>query len=496
MSKILRMVFIALLVLFHVAALSACSSGGGGIIGTGVVTGKITGFGSIIVDGIEFTRRADLQDNRVTFRFDDTAHAEHDLKAGMIVTIKGNFNSNTSKGVYERIEYQPELRGPIDAAPGSVDVANETLTVLGRTVKVDDFTIFDGCANLSELQPDNLVEVSGNLDSTGVFLATRVERKATSFGAGGVVEVKGVITGVGATFFRIGTLTVNFDPTLPNLFANMTAADVTVATLVEVSGILRDDGSVTANKIEKKTPTEDEQINDTVRVKGSVITASPSNFQLSGPNGPVTVLSGNAIFVKGTPANLVAGANLEVEGVVAADGILAATKISFETENIIILEGNIAQATDIDQSNGTITLNGVTVLTNSLTRFRDNRTVPAGPSPTFGLNEITAQDHLQIVGFVDTAGMVTASQLERFDASNRTFIQGIVSAIFSPSFTILNITIVTSTVGTSFLDASNHTISQAAFFSALTPNTSVVKASGTVLPSGSINPATTVKIQP
>lgn len=478
------------------AALCACSGngGGGGISGSGITIGTITGFGSVIVNGIEFRRRADLPDSQARFRFDDSMRAEKELKVGMIVTVRGNFDSSTGEGEYESVEYHPEVRGPVDTAPGSVNTAARTLSVLGRTIRIDASTIFDGFGDLADLQPNNLVEVSGNLDDTGAFTATRIERRGISFIPGGVVELKGTISGAGANTFSIGQQVVNFDPALPGLFVDMTAADVAPATLVEVRGRLGTGGVITADRIEKQLATGDARPEDRVRIKGKVLSAGPATFQLSGPNGPLAVLTGDAVFVKGTAASLVPGARVEVEGALS-DGALTASKISFEAVNIVKLEGNVSQAADVDPANGSIRLNGVNVSTGSQTRFRDNRTEPTGPSAAFGLNEIAPQDHLQIVGFVDASGRIIATQLQRLNARDRTFVQGRVGAAAAPNLTVLNLTVVTSVPGTVFKDAANNVLTRDAFFAALQPDATVVKASGTFVPPGTIDPASEVEIE-
>src|SRR6185369_10844365 len=120
---------------------------GGGISGTGVrtiTTGKITGFGSIIVNGIEFTpsTEAGLPDNRIRFEFENISTSREDgLRMGMIVTVRGSVDEATGKGEYDAIDFNPELRGPLDN--GSIDVAAGTFRLLGRSVEVETATIFD-----------------------------------------------------------------------------------------------------------------------------------------------------------------------------------------------------------------------------------------------------------------------------------------------------------------------------------------------------------------
>ena len=78
---IIRALYSKLLSLFLLVGLTACSSGGSGSTSTGsggvqVATGTIIGFGSVIVNGIEFKRKPSLvADDRVKLRFENNTSA-------------------------------------------------------------------------------------------------------------------------------------------------------------------------------------------------------------------------------------------------------------------------------------------------------------------------------------------------------------------------------------------------------------------------------------
>src|SRR5512143_3036143 len=117
---------------------------------TQVTTGLITGFGSVFVNGVEFTKKASIPDAQVaTFKFDDTAHAQSDLKVGMIVTVKGAVDTATKKGEFESIEFNPQLRGPADAVITSG--ATSTLKVMGHDVVTGATTSFEGVTDMAAL---------------------------------------------------------------------------------------------------------------------------------------------------------------------------------------------------------------------------------------------------------------------------------------------------------------------------------------------------------
>src|SRR6185369_15830099 len=320
------------------AALTACgpgdtsdTSGDGG--DTKVASGTIIGFGSVIVNGIEFSRKPGLTDDRVKLSFENiTSASENNLRIGMTVTIKGTINNATGTGEYESIEFQPELRGPLDV--GGIDTSTNTLTVMGRKVQVTGNTSFDsGISSLSDInQAGNNpeLEISGNLDtSTGVLNATRIARKALDFNAlaDKSVQIKGkiasssVVSGANSGSFTIGSTTINFSAAA--LGSNTTGADLATGTVVEVKGVLN--GSViTASRIEKKNAV-DAGVNDTVKLKGTANGSVVNNtFTINGPNGAITINTAAATFQKGgaaaTAAIVAPGTTLEVEGSLRADG--------------------------------------------------------------------------------------------------------------------------------------------------------------------------------
>ena len=100
------------------ALLSACgSSSGGGIGGTGIVIGTIDGFGSVVVNGIEFEASV------AEIVIDDTPATEGDLREGMVVTVEGEIADDELTGVADRISTETVLAGALDA----VDVGAELL---------------------------------------------------------------------------------------------------------------------------------------------------------------------------------------------------------------------------------------------------------------------------------------------------------------------------------------------------------------------------------
>ena len=486
--------------IFLLVGLTAC--GGGSSDSTSVdngefqvASGKIIGFGSVVVNGIEFSRKPSLvADDRVILPFENiTSASESTLHLGMNVNIRGTVNSATGKGEYESIEFQPELRGPLEA--GSINISTNTLTVMGRKVQVAANTSFDGgindLADISQAVTNPELEISGNLDdNTGILTATRIARKAPDFNVLQVktVQVKGKIATVdaGGSSFTMGTGTgtfsVNFTPDV--LDSNTAIADIAVGSFFEVKGILN--GTViTANRIEKKNAV-DAVANDRVNLKGTANGGVVDNiFTINGPNGAITINTTSASFQKAgtaaTAAIVTAGTTLEIEGILQADGSVAATQVHLEIEKNVKLEGNAAAGAF---NAGTLTLNSVPVTIGASTRLLDQS------GQTLDLTTIVAGDHLQIVGLFDRiTNKVTASQVQRTSPRDVTIIQGPVTTVASPNLTLFGIiTVDTSTVNPATGFGDDRSVpkvtfaNQSAFFAALTSDGfTVVKAKGTMV---------------
>ena len=494
----IRACYSKLLSLLLLVCLTSCSvdtTGGGSTDsgGTQVATGTIIGFGSVVVNGIKFSRKAGLADDRVKLRFENnTSAGEGSLRVGMIVKVSGKIDAATDTGEYESIEFQPEIRGPLDS--NGVDAAVGTLTIMGRTIQVENNTSFESIRDLAEIDGELQagrhpeLEISGNMDnSTGILHATRVARKAVDYNAapGKPVQIKGVITTVNAAAgatngsFTIDGVTVNFAAAA--LGPNTIGANIAAGVVVEVTGTLSADGSViTATRVEKKNAV-DAGVNSFVCVKGtSTGSGDNKSFTINGPNGAITINASAALFQNGTAmTTTTAGTTLEVEGNVQPDGSIAAGRVYIETDRSVRLEGNALAGAF---SANTLTLNGVPVAISATTRLVSNN------GQALDLTKIAAGDHLQIAGLFDNiTNRVTASQVQLTSASSVTFIQGPVTAITSSNFTLIGMITVDATAVAqtqSFSDnrTGNHTKidGAAAFILAVTDGLAEVKATGTV----------------
>lgn len=178
--------------------------------GTGSFTvGPVTGFGSVIVNGIRY------DDSQAQLgRLDDPdMPAVTALQLGMVVTVQGsavigNVALGTATATADRIHYRNEWRGPVEA----VDLVASTFSLLGQTVRVSGATVFEGesVTQLSELGAGLQAEVYGYLDpATASLQATRVELSAAQAPS---YLVSGLVKSRTGTEFSIGNLPIRLGP--------------------------------------------------------------------------------------------------------------------------------------------------------------------------------------------------------------------------------------------------------------------------------------------
>ena len=345
------------------ALMAGCGgSDGVGTGGTGNTdsfsSGRIAGFGSVIVNGVRFDDgAAQVSDD------DDVSHDRGDLKLGMTVdlsagAISTDAASGASSAVARSIRFHSEIKGPVDA----VDAAAGTLQVLGQTVTVDGATVFDGITGgLAGVAPGALVEVYALFDATNrLFKATRIEAKATL----AEFRLRGVVADLDPTArtFTLGGATISYAG-----LAAATLPALTNGALVKVKlQPLQQAGVWIATQLK----TGARAVPDAARseVEGIVTDlASLSSFRVDG----VLVNASGASFEDGNAAVLANGARVEVHGAVV-NGVLVATRVEFKRPDGDDLEIELHGAIDsADAAAKTFVLRGQTVRYGDATRIDD-----------------------------------------------------------------------------------------------------------------------------
>ncbi len=374
--------------------MTACGGGGGssppgdiGGSGKSHVRGPVTGFGSVIVNGVAY------QTGSASIEIDDQAGGEGELEIGQIVEI-------VARGtVATRIRYDAELEGPVE----SVNVEGSSFVALGVTVMVAGTTVFEG-VTLETLAAGDRVEISGEFDGSGVLHAAYVERDVS---VSTEVELKGTVEAHDAATqqFRLRSLTVDYSAAA----RDPSGLVIENGQYVEVEGQLS--GSVLlATEVELEDRSEDFESGDEAVIEGFIgQVLSSTQFTLA----QLTVRHDSSTeFDGGSAADIRANVRVEVEGMIDAAGVLVADEIEFDDadrrELRIEIDGP-AEAVGSDS----ITVLGITASVRSDTVVRDER----DENDRLRASQIQPGDYVRIRAYID-AGAVVAGRIERDEAED------------------------------------------------------------------------------
>lgn len=490
---------IAALSAITLAACNGGSSGGGGgtttsgISGTGVAQGSVQRFGSIYVNGREFKTQ------NATFIIEGKQNTgQKDLNVGDIVTIKAEFKPNGT-AVAKEVFFDAELEGPVT----SKNTANNSFVVAGQTVLVNGTTVFavdDSIKNanvtdfnFATMQKDQIVEISGRIDSSGKLHASSVELQATNAGASPKIEVTGTVSNLNTQqkTFKINNLKVDYTGLSGVQIDDGQALNsVQNGQLLEVTGTLTSRGVLQADNLELEDDGLAVEKGDAVEIESFVeaVNKSASTFTLS--NGLTVSYGSKTVFEDGaSAADITTGSAVEVEGKINAQGVLEAVKIELEgAEN----DPDVEVASKIKRvKNGEITLKvgGIMIDTTGETRIQISEELPNKQRDNFTVDNLQQGDYVEISAYNKAkdgqtqlvASLIEVSQAETTDKGDvEVSLQGHIVSTDKETdmFKILNTQIVVSGNTVEFKDANDNSLTKSEFFQK-TAKGDLVEVSGT-----------------
>jgi hypothetical protein len=376
---------------------TACGGGGGGDSPnsppTGGATadlvsqGVISGFGSVIVNGVRYDdSKARVEDEDED---EDGQRSKDDLRLGMVVTVSATSTSSsttaTGTGTASVISFGSNLKGPVQsisagtsstssgstsisvtatatgsgamtASTATTIVGSGSLVILGQTVIVGTTTVFDPVSlpnGFASIATGNILEVHGYLSpSLNTLVATRISKENNA----NAYKITGNINSLNAVSksFKIGTESFSYASTSPDKLRVTPVDGLTVKVRLSTVQSVTGTWDVTRMKTAKKAYAN----NMKVEIEGLITEfTSATKFSV----GTVAVDASNASFPKGT-ASLALGQRVEVKGTIV-DGKLIATRVKLEDEddeqeNEVELHGAISA---LDAAAKTFMLRGQTV---------------------------------------------------------------------------------------------------------------------------------------
>ena len=457
----------------------------GGIGGTGISTGTVTGIGSITVNGVKFnTDNAAIyiEGTRVDDQCPATVTAEQCLREylgfseGQVVRVVGTFNADGRTGVADAVYYNDSIKGPIESIT-PIDATTLQLQVMGQTVVVDNQTyLFDinlGSITPSDIGIDNvgdLVEVSGLLDELNRIHAGYLFIKG-GYDPGDTVEIRGVIDSLGMNNFQINGLLIDYSSVLPSFSLH-------VGMQVEVKGIYN------GVKIDASSIVQEDDLgaDDNYEVEYEGIVMNTPVASLDGIKfivGTKYVQTNSTTeFKSGLATDIIPGVHLEVEGSLLG-GILIADEVRFRDSTEIAAQvDNYTPAVTNDSVTITLAgLTGVNIQVNELSKIEVNNLSGASNDLASLIVALKSNDtdyvkvrgrclNCDDLGTLERDVFAEEIKIENDSSEQEVKLQGPVVSIDEPSdtVTVLGVSIDTTTV--SALDTPEK---RAAFFASLQP---------------------------
>jgi hypothetical protein len=338
-----------------------------------------------------------------------------DLVVGNRVHVRGTTSVTATETVVmaEWVELQNdatpddlrEIEGRVDSpfpVSGTCGGFPLVFTVGGKTVRAGATTSFiPGC---QAIVAGATVEVKGLLQADGAFAATVVKVEEMSAEVEGIVAA---ITGGSCDAKNLAfTVTPRSGPvrtvtTAATTMFEPSCAKLVVGASVDAKGMLAPDGSILASKVEIEAAEREIEghVDTPFPVSGSC-SSFPLVFKVEGK----TVRADASTSFKPACLALAAGAEVEVEGMLQADGVLAATSVKVEEDavagTVSALTGGTCDAKNlaftVTPKNGPVR----TVKTSAATKFDES------------CSKVVAGATVEVEGILQADGSILASKIE------------------------------------------------------------------------------------
>jgi hypothetical protein len=307
------------------AGLNACdtSSPTAGIDRGGVRTpvsahGAITGFGSIVVNGVHYSLDA------ATVRIDGALAAEADLELGQVVTISANREAGVDGATAETVTVTSNVQGPVTA----IDAAAYSFSVLGQTVRARADTVFElggRAPAVGSLIVGETLRVSGFVAADGSIEAARVEERAANV----ELRVSGKVERLSrsAARFDINALTVSYSSAA--VIEGFPTGEPSEGDEVVVTGrAVASNGTLLAATLERRRGEVGVRAGDEFEIEGLITRfVSPQDFDVAG----VAVTTTPATrYEHGSPSSLALDLKVHVSGRVNGALQREASKVEIE----------------------------------------------------------------------------------------------------------------------------------------------------------------------
>ncbi|HLF10811.1 MAG TPA: DUF5666 domain-containing protein [Gammaproteobacteria bacterium] len=298
----------------------------GGVTTPVVAQGPISGFGSIVVNGVHYG----IDDAQIQVNGGPATAA--DLAIGQLVTVVGDRAQDGTTGNAASVAFNANVTGPVQ----SLDAAAATLVVLGQSVVTSTATVFDlgnKPAEIASLQIGERVQISGFVGADGIIDATRIEARSPQSG----LRLLGKVANLdrAAARFNINALVVSYGAA--RLIDGFPGGEPTDADEVVVEGtVLGSNGELLAEELELNAPGFEREEGEEAEIEGLITRyVSALDFDVA---GLATTTSAATEYEGGSAASLARNVKVKVEGRINVVGIIEARKIQVKDGGRVVGE--------------------------------------------------------------------------------------------------------------------------------------------------------------
>ncbi len=444
-----------------------------GIGGTGITMGHITGFGSMYVNGIKFNT-----DDALFTRDGVSSKQQSDFSTGEIVKIIGTVDQDNKTGIATEVIFSDVLEGPVTAI---LDAADIQIEVLGQVVTITELTVLHGFKDLEELELDNMLEVSGFIDTEGKITASSIKLLEEEFNFSSILDIEGNVSLLDAnnrTFQLNDNLTIDYSNAVFEGFSEADLQNTQYLAVFSEQNI--QNGRIIAHTLFAVDNTL--EVGASYEIEGLVTRfVSTTDFDIE---GLAVSINSDTVYKNGSSQDIKLNQRAIVTGIADANSIVAEQITLFDSSKEVSLEASIEA---IDLTQGTIRILGETVLIDSFTLFSDDRSSndSSNLSDSFlslNLEQFSLGDFVFINAYQNQQGKVVATRLSKTDLFESLYLSAQLES-FQADLGIVMLfgQTVTRYTDTFYFDIESNFITQTEFFSLLQNNPkAIIDVTGTI----------------
>ncbi len=359
-----------------------------------------------------------------------------------------------------------------------MDDADIQIEVLGQVVTITELTVLHGFKDLEELKLDNMLEVSGFIDTEGEITASSIKLLQDKFNFASILDIEGNVSLLDVnnkTFQPNDNLTIDYSNAIFEGFSEADLQNTQYLAVFSEQNI--QNGRIIAHTLFAIDNTL--EVGVSYEIEGLVTRfVSTTDFDI---DGLAVSINSDTVYKNGSSQDIQLNQRAIVTGTADANSIVAEQITLFDSSKEVSLEASIEA---IDLTQGTIRILGETILVDSFTLFSDDRS-SNDLSDSFlllNLEQFSLGDFVFVNAYRNQQRQVVATRLSKTDLFESLYLSSQLES-FQADLGIVMLfgQTVTRYTDTFYFDVESNFITQAEFFNLLQNNPkAIVDVTGTI----------------